>query len=106
MKTHKDRPAGTSWILPGGSQVEASTAKSKEEDGQDFFDQFEQQTGGENFNRESSANATSSDTAVDAANKEEEEKEVKDNHDDDDDDDINDFFDEFENATGGENFKR
>ena len=108
LKTHKDRPAGTSWILPGGSQVEASTAKSKEEDGQDFFDQFEQQTGGENFNRESSTNnATSSNTAVDATNKEEKEEEGKDNHDDDDDDDdINDFFDEFENATGGENFKR
>lgn len=95
LKTHKDRPAGTSWILPEGSQIEASSAK--EEDGQDFFDQFEQQTGGENFNRES-ASATSDkqdeEVAVNEGNKEEEE------------DDMNDFFDEFENATGGENFKR
>ena len=106
LKTHKDRPAGTSWILPGGSQI-IDAATAKEEDGQDFFDQFEQQTGGENFNRgeESGTSAgaaiTSSDKQdVGAAN-----NKVKDEEEDED-DDMNDFFDEFENVTGGENFKR
>lgn len=105
LKTHKDRPAGTSWILPGGSQIEASSAKEVD-NWQDFFDQFEQQTGGENFIRESTTSAATSsdkqdkDVAVNADTKTKQEEE------DDDDDDMNDFFDEFENATGGENFKR
>jgi serine/threonine-protein kinase OSR1/STK39 len=100
LKTHKDRPAGTSWILPGGSQIEASSAKEVDT-GDDFFDQFEQQTGGENFIRESASVAASDrkdeGAVVNADNKTKKEE---------DDDDMNDFFDEFENATGGENFKR
>ncbi len=94
LNTHKDRPAGTSWILPGGSQIQALSAKG-EDNGQDFFDEFEQQTGGENFNRES----TGTKRDVDVTDK-------KTKHVEEDDDDMNDFFDEFENATGGENFKR
>ena len=27
----KDRPAGTSWILPGGSSVDVSTAKHQDQ---------------------------------------------------------------------------
>jgi len=100
LKTHKDRPAGTSWILPGASQIEASSAEEVDT-GDDFFDQFEQQTGGENFIRESASVAASDrkdeGAVVNADNKTKKEE---------DDDDMNDFFDEFENATGGENFKR
>lgn len=87
----KDRPAGTSWILPGGSQVSTSSLQTKSSAADDFYSQFEQQTGGENFNRES--------VLLDEANKAQmKEKEEE--------DDINDFFDEFEKATGGENFRR
>ena len=76
----------------------------------DFFDQFEQQTGGENFNRED-ASATqkrgNSSPAADvkaadptkataaAASKEEDDKET-----------LTDFFDEFEKTTLGEDFRR
>ena len=90
----KDRPAGTSWILPGGSTVLASSIKSGD-DGGDFFDQFEQQTAGENFNRL----ALNDNNATQKAHNQTKEK-------DDDEDDMNDFFDEFEKATGGENFRR
>jgi len=103
LNTHKDRPAGTSWILPGGSQIQASSAKGVD-NGQDFFDEFEQQTGGENFNRESASSSTSDNRDTDVADNKI--KQVVEEEDDDDDDDMNDFFDEFENATGGENFKR
>jgi len=88
----KDRPAGTSWILPGGSQVEASSSLKSGgiDDGQaDFYTQFERQTAGENFNRE---------RVHEADNQLKEKKE--------DEDDMNDFFDEFEKTTGGENFRR
>eukprot|EP00573_Skeletonema_grethae_P003294 CAMPEP_0201691250 /NCGR_PEP_ID=MMETSP0578-20130828/4452_1 /ASSEMBLY_ACC=CAM_ASM_000663 /TAXON_ID=267565 /ORGANISM="Skeletonema grethea, Strain CCMP 1804" /LENGTH=566 /DNA_ID=CAMNT_0048176411 /DNA_START=65 /DNA_END=1765 /DNA_ORIENTATION=+ len=100
LNTHKDRPAGTSWILPGGSQIQASSAKGGVDNGQDFFDEFEQQTGGENFNRESTSKKRDVDITDNKKTKQVKEEE------DDDDDDMNDFFDEFENATGGENFKR
>jgi len=97
--TKKDRPAGTSWILPGGSQVEASSIRfSGLDDGQqDFFDQFEQQTGGENFHR-SQLQHDNNATRKAENNTQSKEKE--------DADDMNDFFDEFEKATGGENFRR
>ena len=95
LNTHKDRPAGTSWILPGGSQIQASSAKGVD-NVQDFYDQFEQQTGGENFRKISEREE---EDFVRNKSKETEEE-------DEDDDDINDFFDEFENATSGENFKR
>ncbi len=102
LNTHKDRPAGTSWILPGGSQIQASSANSRGggglDNGKDFFDEFEQQTGGENFNRESTSKKRDVDKTGSKTKQAVEEE--------DDDDDMNDFFDEFENATGGENFKR
>ena len=90
----KDRPAGTSWILPGGSMVEASTLKSSTGGGGDFYDQFEQQTMGENFTRK---NLKDNDATTKADNQTKEK---------DDEDDMNDFFDEFEKSTGGENFQR
>jgi hypothetical protein len=48
----------------------------------DFFDEFERQTGGENF------------SAQQAKEKQAEKEEM------------NDFFDEFEKSTGGENFRK
>lgn len=86
----KDRPPGTSWILPGGSMVEAASSSTRTASAavaEDFYEQFERETGGENFNREAVREA-------DLKQKEEEE------------DDMNDFFDEFEKTTGGENFRR
>ena len=65
----------------------------------DFFDQFEQQTGGENFVREDAAATQKRGNSSTALDKEESAKE-------DDKDDINDFFDEFEKTTRGENFRR
>ncbi|KAL7536547.1 hypothetical protein ACHAXR_007232 [Thalassiosira sp. AJA248-18] len=93
--TKKDRPAGTSWILPGGSTVQASLVRTggNADDG-DFFDQFEQQTAGENFSRLN----LQDNNATQKADNQSKEKE--------DEDDMNDFFDEFEKATGGENFRR
>ena len=103
----KDRPAGTSWILPGGSPaspVEASSSSRRGGDRLDFFDEFEEQTGGENFDRESLAVAAQ---ACDSENKstairKEADGESKEKEDEDD---MNDFFDEFEKTTGGENFR-
>ena len=116
----RDRPAGTSWILPNDS-TDAATSVVEEEASspqnqsslegrkkdKDFFDQFEEQTGGENFNRDHylvmEAVAQDDDTDNNAA--------LYNNIDDgpskeDEEDDINDFFDEFEKTTGGENFRK
>ena len=97
--TKKDRPAGTSWILPGGSTVEASSIKTSGglDFGQDFYDTFEEQTGGENFTRKN-LKENEATTKADNQTKEKEEE--------DDKEDMNDFFDEFEKTTGGENFQR
>ena len=98
--TKKDRPAGTSWILPGGSTIETSSLRSSEgiDLGKDFYDQFEEQTGGENFTRDNlKDNAATTKVDNQTNNKE---------RDNDDKDEINDFFDEFEKTTGGENFQR
>jgi len=91
----RDRPAGTSWILPGGSQVASSTVLDTGTD--DFFDQFEKETAGENFTRDEGRGSSIDETEVENT-KQSEEKE--------DEDDMNDFFDQFEKETGGENFKR
>eukprot|EP00956_Cyclotella_meneghiniana_P021904 scaffold40594_cov53-Cyclotella_meneghiniana.AAC.1 len=107
----KDRPAGTSWVLPGGSSVDVSTAKtsSQLDDEKDFFDQFEQQTGGENFNRED-ASATqkrgNSSPAVDAKAESNKETSSATKEEDDDKEALTDFFDEFEKTTLGEDFRR
>jgi serine/threonine-protein kinase OSR1/STK39 len=108
----KVRPAGTSWILPGkeekddikGSSTGTSpvdamsslkSSSGRRDDQFDFYDEFEEQTGGENFNRESLAIKSN-------ATKEEEDDEFKKKEEEDD---MNDFFDEFEKTTGGENFR-
>lgn len=122
----KDRPAGTSWILPGGSSVDVSTAKNQDQsDGgeykyniisacsgfvfvtmlttcaaTDFFDQFEQQTGGENFVREDAPVTQPRGNSAAALGKQEAKA------DEEEEDDINDFFDEFEKTTRGEDFRR
>ena len=91
------------WLSDSATQLHLTTncAYGVLRTFQDFFDQFEQQTGGENFNRENvyAAQLHNSDVnnATDALLKEKEH---------DDDDDMNDFFDEFEKTTGGENFRR
>ncbi|EJK50827.1 hypothetical protein THAOC_30071 [Thalassiosira oceanica] len=94
----RDRPAGTSWILPGGSQVHSSSVLDDAES-DDFFDQFEKVTSGENFNRDESAANSIAATRVEVENTKPSEKK-------EDEDDMNDFFDQFEKETGGENFKR
>ena len=104
----KDRPAGTSWILPGSSPaspVEASSSSGRGGDRLDFFDEFEEQTGGENFNRESFAAAAAQagdNDNISTAIRKEPDGESKEKEDEDD---MNDFFDEFEKTTGGENFR-
>jgi serine/threonine-protein kinase OSR1/STK39 len=108
--TKKDRPAGTSWILPGSSSgtspVDATlslrSSSGKRDDQLDFFDEFEEQTGGENFNRDSLAATQGGDDVKSNATNEEEVDESKKKEEVDD---INDFFDEFEKTTGGENFR-
>ena len=65
----------------------------------DFFDQFEQQTGGENFVREDATATQKQGNSSNALDKQEPTEK-------DDKDDINDFFDEFEKTTRGENFRR
>jgi hypothetical protein len=84
--------------------MEASSSSRRGGDRLDFFDEFEEQTGGENFNRESlaaAAQAGDNDNKSTAIRKEAdgESKEKE------DEDDMNDFFDEFEKTTGGENFR-
>uniref|UniRef100_A0A7S2A7P5 Protein kinase domain-containing protein n=1 Tax=Trieres chinensis TaxID=1514140 RepID=A0A7S2A7P5_TRICV len=83
-----ERPAGTTWVFSDGSQVLASsqTGVGVNDGGRDdFFDEFERQTQGENFSRKN------------VSPKKENVKE---------DDGMDDFFDEFEKTTGGENFRR
>lgn len=100
--TEKDRPAGTSWIFSDGSQVVAASASSSKIGGEgDFFDQFEEETTGEHFNRDATK-ACVTEAGDGGANA------TKENPKDggDEEEDINDFFDEFEKTTGGENFRR
>jgi serine/threonine-protein kinase OSR1/STK39 len=84
MEEH--RPAGTTWIFADGSQVLASsTTKEKTvDDVFDELDEFEKQTGGENYARAQVAAATTEEAEPD---------------------DLEDFMDEFEKTTAGENFR-
>lgn len=110
LTAKKDRPAGTSWILPEVSTVEdESTPLCQSLSGwqgkqRDFFDEFEEHTGGENFNRESLVAQDVDNNKSSTAVRQELENEVKGKQDVDN-DDIADFFDEFEKTTGGENFR-
>ena len=75
-----------------------ASASSKGEDTQDFFEEFERTTQGENF-KHPSMNIVE---AKKGAEKEEDQKTVEDDHKDD----LNAFMDQFENETSGENFRR
>jgi serine/threonine-protein kinase OSR1/STK39 len=82
--TEEHRPAGTTWIFADGSQVLASST-SKENTVDDVFDEldeFEKQTGGENYARTQAAATKQAEP-----------------------DDLEDFMDEFEKTTVGENFR-
>jgi serine/threonine-protein kinase OSR1/STK39 len=93
----ENAPSGTTWVFSEGSHVTAS-ASSKGEDTQDFFEEFERTTQGENF-KHPSMNIVE---AKKGAEKEEDQKTVEDDHKDD----LNAFMDQFENETSGENFRR
>mmetsp|Transcript_6716 Transcript_6716/g.9487 ORF Transcript_6716/g.9487 Transcript_6716/m.9487 type:complete len:474 (-) Transcript_6716:1273-2694(-) len=91
----EDRPAGTTWVFEDGSQVLAST--QTEVDDEDVFNELDQF--GENYTRGEKTTeeeqGTTTPTTTEADNAEDEEK-----------DDLNDFMDEFEQTTGGENFRK
>jgi len=112
----ENRPSGTTWIFSDGSQVvasgsaeEALTAAVIGENGsssgnQDFFDQFEKNTQGEDFKHPS----TIEEEVPPSSQQQEQNKkeaQAKDNHKGDDDDGLNAFMDQFEMETGGENFR-
>ena len=83
-----NRPAGTTWIFADGSQVLASstTKETTVDDVFDELDEFEKQTGGENYARSQVAEATVMTKQAEP-------------------DDLEDFMDEFEKTTAGENFR-
>lgn len=95
--TIMDRPAGTTWVFPDGSQVLASSSDNGNvaDQNEDFFDEFERETGGENF-----SSAKAEEEREDAAKAEAEEQRRKEKEEN------NDLMDAFENATGGENFRK
>jgi serine/threonine-protein kinase OSR1/STK39 len=86
MEEH--RPAGTTWIFADGSQVLASSTTEEKtvDDVFDELDEFEKQTGGENYARAQAAEATATTNQAEP-------------------DDLEDFMDEFEKTTAGENFR-
>jgi serine/threonine-protein kinase OSR1/STK39 len=96
------RPAGTTWIFTaddddddhGGSQQVLAPTATKEHDTMDDvlndLDEFERQTGGENYARGHSG--TEAPITITAKQKDEP-------------DDLEDFMDEFEKTTAGENFR-
>jgi serine/threonine protein kinase len=91
----EDRPAGTTWVFADGSQVLSSTRLGGDEEEEEFddvlatLDEFERQTGGENYDRSNSF--VPDNNAVD---------------DSQNNDDLDQFMDEFELNTGGEDFRR
>jgi len=97
-----DRPAGTTWVFADGSQVLASssTSNASVDDVMNEIDQFGMQTGGEHYAR----------APASAAGEEQEKININEecnvNEDAEEDDDLDNFMDEFEQTTGGENFKR
>mmetsp|Transcript_27836 Transcript_27836/g.42610 ORF Transcript_27836/g.42610 Transcript_27836/m.42610 type:complete len:412 (+) Transcript_27836:547-1782(+) len=93
----EDRPAGTTWVFEDGSQVLASTTQTEVDD-EDVFNELDQF--GENYTRgetktEEPEGGVTTTTATEANKEEECEK-----------DDLDDFMDEFEQTTGGENFRK
>ena len=106
----ENRPAGTTWIFSDGSQVMASGSLKRtadradnSDDDNDFFDEFERQTQGENFVSQQQQPANDApaaerlksteverDGTCDAAEKSA----------------LDEFMDEFEKTVAGENFNR
>lgn len=76
----EDRPAGTTWVFADGSHVHSSSANGTVDEVMEELDAFGKETGGEHYER----------TA--------EEGEQNDG--------LDDFMDEFEQTTGGEDFRR
>lgn len=87
-----DRPPGTTWVFPDGSQVlSSSMAPVSVDDVLEELDEFGKQTGGEHYRSRSTEDLA---------------KNVGDDHDDDVQDDLDAFMDEFEQNTAGEDFRR
>lgn len=100
LEQQENRPAGTTWIFADGtSQVMKGTNHNAGtvEDVIDELDQFERQTGGENYARSGSGGGVAPAAATVNA---------KNTMSDDGKDDLDDFMDEFEKTTGGENFRK
>jgi hypothetical protein len=103
----KDRPAGTSWIMPVShlaSPVEALSSYGRGDDQLGFFDEFRKKMWGENFDKESLvvAAAQAGDINESATTRKEMDGESKEKEDKDD---INDFFAKFEKTTGEKNIQ-
>jgi len=107
----QDAPKGTTWIFSDGSQVatsasaSASSLKVGGSTSEDFFDQFERTTQGEDFKHPSTyiAEEPVMDKFQDGFGVEEGGQGLEDEGDKDD---LNAFMDQFEKETSGENFRR
>ncbi|GAX23646.1 serine/threonine-protein kinase OSR1/STK39 [Fistulifera solaris] len=84
-----DRPPGTTWVFPDGSQVlSSSMTPVSVDDVLEELDEFGKQTGGEHY-RSKSAEELAKNSGVDNVQ-----------------DDLDAFMDEFEQNTAGEDFRR
>ena len=103
----EDRPAGTTWVFADGSQVlasDASTSFNKNggeiDDVLQEFDDFCGETGGENYQNKKQTDNSS------PGKEEEENKQEGTSNEEEEDDDLDDFMNEFEQTTGGEDFRQ
>ena len=97
-----NRPAGTTWVFADGSQVlaSASTTNASVDDVMNEIDQFGLQTGGEHYARGGEAEEGEEEININ------EECNVREENQEEEEDDLDKFMDDFEQNTGGENFKR
>lgn len=96
LSQDEDRPAGTTWVFPDGSQVLSSTAQAiSVDDVMAELDEFGKQTGGENYDRKKRPETF--EESMKGNMKPDDEEEA---------DDLDKFMDEFEQTTAGENFRR
>lgn len=118
LNTAKDRQPGTSWVFPDGSQIFASTitnaASSDEVMAQ--FEEFAAETGGEHYQRGAGGGDGSNQDTLKASSSMTRDlrqaaqgigggRGSHDDHDGEEDDGLDDFMTEFEQSTGGENWK-
>ena len=89
----ENRPAGTTWVFADGSQVLASSAANNKSD-DDVFDELD--AFGENYARDNEGQDTVKASATSPYRKAKEADESS---------DLEDFMNEFEQTTGGENFR-